>query len=243
MNIFTSLIPAVPIEDAVGDCAVVIDVLRATSVMATALFNGAANVITCDCISAARELKQGDTLLCGERGCHRVAGFDLGNSPKDYTRSRVDKQKIVLTTTNGTRAIEAVSDLRDVFVASFLNLSATAHALQHRDSVLLVCAGTENQVSGEDVFLAGALIDQWCRWDKATCLCDASRLALSLWRASSPVCANDAGLAESFRETRGGRNLIHVGYENDLRLCAQIDHKPSLIKRVSRTPTCFQRVS
>ena len=244
MRIHTSLTPTVRISDPSIDCAVVIDVLRATTVMTSALFHGANEVVTCGAISEAKRLRSesaSKVLLCGERGCQPIEGFDLGNSPSDYTRSRVGQHQIILTTTNGTRAIEWVADRREVFIASFLNIRCVTDSLCYRNSVALVCSGTENQVSGEDVLLAGAMIDRWSsHWgSRRMQLCDASMLALQHWRSLFDQRPNKDELAMGFRKTLGGRNLIRVGYEKDLAICAKIDEMPVLIQRVSRTPMRF----
>ncbi len=246
MKVFTSLANGVPTPDPLSDCAVVIDVLRATSVMTSALFHGAKDVVTCRSISAAWRLhrESGEqSLLCGERNCQPIAGFHLGNSPSDYTPSQVQNQRIVLTTTNGTAAVQSVEHYRDVYVVSFLNLGETADSLRHRNRMLLVCSGTEDCVSGEDVLLAGALIQRWIRWfGDSMELCDASRIALHSWRSEIGQQANSKMLQRALRQTLGGKNLIHWGYEQDLATCAQVDSKPVLIKRLSRTPMRFARV-
>ena len=231
-----------------ADVAVVIDVLRATSVMVTALDRGAAQIMTCRTVGEARELAtrlDPRPLLCGERGCKPIDGFDLGNSPAEYTSQRVRDRTLVLTTTNGTRAIDTVREVPRVLVASFLNLSAVIDALDPSQQVHLVCAGTEGQVTLEDVLLAGAIA--WkCQSERGAELADdASTLALQLWRSwfaddlAKRRMPDATTLARRFRETRGGKNLLNVGYEADLSLCASLDSIGVVPERIHLAPAGF----
>jgi 2-phosphosulfolactate phosphatase len=228
--------------------AVVIDVLRATSVMTTALQNGATSVITCREVEEARRLSQAmipPPLLCGERGCKPIDGFDLGNSPAEYTGDRVRKRTLVLTTTNGTRAIAAVERMDQVLIGSFLNLSAVVDRLRDYQHVHLVCAGTEGQVTLEDVLLAGALVWRCQTTHGGEPGDDDSVLALQLWRSWFPNeavqdCMPSAGdLSRRFRETRGGRNLLKLGLDADLERCARIDSLSVVPRRIEKSPATF----
>lgn len=250
MEIATSLLPRPDRISESTDVAVVIDVLRATSVMATALAAGAARIVTCREISEARELAQRwqpDVLLCGERGCQPIEGFDLGNSPGEYVDSRVVNKTLVLTTTNGTRAIEAASDAGELITASFLNLSAVIDSLAVSERVHLVCAGTEGEVTAEDVLLAGAIVHECQRRYAAELSDDDSLLARQWWRscapdslASDPAFPSGKELAQRLRETRGGRNLVRVGYQPDLMRCAAVDSVTAIPRRCSRAPASFE---
>ena len=129
---------------------VVFDVLRATSTFATALHNGAKEIIPVCEISEALEIRKSrpEVLLGGERDGVKISAdgidFDLGNSPREYTREKVRDKTIVSTTTNGTRALHACAGAKTVLAASFLNLGATAEFLRWKKfaAILLVCAGT-----------------------------------------------------------------------------------------------------
>jgi 2-phosphosulfolactate phosphatase len=250
MQLATCLLPRRERISKSTDVAVVIDVLRATSVMAAALAAGAARIVTCREISEARELAgrlQGDVLLCGERGCRPIEGFDLGNSPAEYVGSRVRGKTLVLTTTNGTRAIEAAAGAEKLITASFLNLSAVVERLAEARTVHLVCAGTEGEVTAEDVLLAGAIIDQCQARYAAELRDDDSTLARQLWRSwfATPEIPRDRpypnpqDLAERLRETRGGKNLVRLGFDQDLQRCAAIDAVSAVPQRNSRSPMAF----
>ncbi len=228
-----------------NDLAVVIDVLRATSVMCTALDNGAQGVMTCREVAQAKSLAERLTprpLLCGERGCKPIPGFDLGNSPSEYTGKRVRDQMLVLTTTNGTRAIEYASRAGEILAGCFLNLSCVVERLANRKSVHLVCAGTEGEITVEDVLFAGALIARCETRYGAELQDDDSLLARQLWMSWFPTArdANAESLARRLRETRGGRNLLRVGYEDDLARCAAIDSVRAVPNRIGNDPIAFE---
>ena len=121
--------------------AVVIDVLRATSVITQALHAGAAEVVVCGEIEDAFErARRGDPppLLCGERACKPIEGFDLGNSPSEYTDARVGGKTLVMTTTNGTRAVLAASGFERIYAACFNNLSAIVALLRGQPEVSII---------------------------------------------------------------------------------------------------------
>lgn len=236
------------VEEPSVDVAVVIDVLRATTVMVTALDAGARRVLTCREVREAQQLAGavgGQALLCGERGCRRIEGFDLGNSPAEYRPESVRGRDLVLTTTNGTQAIAAAGKATRVLIASFLNLSAVVAAIGDTDRVQLICAGTEGKVTLEDVLLAGALV--WkCHLERRVAACDdPSLLAQELWRswfaketAGGLLPAADA-ISRRFRETQGGKNLLRLGYDADLDRCAAIDTVPVVPEQLVASPATF----
>lgn len=214
------------------DLAVVIDVLRATSVMVTALNAGAKNIITCGTIEQARDLSQRSpirSILCGERNCKRIEGFDLGNSPSEYTRERVAGKQVILTTSNGTRAIESMQTVSTLVIASFLNISSVVNRIASANSVCIVCAGTNGEVTAEDVLLAGAIVSRLRAQVASLQVDDASELAANLWRSQiTSKAVQDAGsesllLANCLCNTLGGKNLLSIGYGDDLSVCSRID--------------------
>ena len=153
-------------SDLSGKIAIVIDVLRATSVLCTAMHNGAkgfAAVSTPEEAFALREsLGADNAVLGGEREADKIEGFDVGNSPSEYTPDVVGGRTIVLTTTNGTEAIRACGGARRVMIASLLNCTAAAgaavtEAQSTGAGIAIVCAGTEGQFSIEDAVCAGLI--------------------------------------------------------------------------------------
>ncbi len=228
------------------ELAVVIDVLRATSVIVTALNADARGVTTCRSIDEARALADSlhtEAVLCGERNCQKVEGFDLGNSPQEYSRDVIAGKQIILTTTNGTQAIEAMNQVPELVIASFLNLSTVIKKIASVRTACIVCAGTNGKVTSEDVLLAGAMISQLKTRDQSIVMDDASNISALIWEsfqgedvASLPPPEQ---LAARLRETQGGQNLCHLGYEKDLLYCSQIDSCSILPRRIGKSPTQF----
>jgi 2-phosphosulfolactate phosphatase len=208
---------------------VVLDVFRATSSMVTALANGAAAIIPVAEISEALALRQRDpaVLLAGERDGVRIrpaltggTEFDLGNSPREFTREKVAGKTIVTTTTNGTRALRACAHAGSVLIGSFLNLGATAEFLARKPpaSLLFVCSGTFDQAAAEDVLAAGALCDSL--WDQFADgeVSDAASLARQLFQIAR------GNLAEAASRSRNGRRLLAIPeFRDDVPFCLQRD--------------------
>ena len=219
-----------------GGIAVVIDVLRASTTIITALAHGAARVRPVLTIEEARaEAAAAGMMLGGERGGRRIDGFDFGNSPLEYGRSRVDGRSIVITTTNGTAALHACAGAAEVLIGAIVNRSAVAaaaHALAIKHGgcdVHLVCAGTDGAVTEEDLLAAGAILDAAAQHDgRAEGVFDATgREALLRFRATVTAgpTANAAILRE-FTSSIGGRHLIEIGMGADLPASAAIDSLP-----------------
>ena len=221
MKIDVHFEPAAPLPDLTGSTAVVIDVLRATSSMVEALVNGAQGVYpapsTEGAIKLASSLGRDDTILCGEARGQMIEGFDLGNSPREFSAERVAGKRLVMSTTNGTGAFFLAGDAVRVLACSFMNLSAVAAAAMESESIVVVCAGMEGLFSLDDAVCAGALVQR-------------IRTA-----AGSDVELNDDAMgavemALTFRvnahflaSTSAGRHLIEIGFREDLDVCAEID--------------------
>ncbi len=247
MRLTVSLLPHNPLPsslDPAQTTAVVVDVLRATSVMATALTHGAARIVTFESVEQAvawadQQAQSGERpLLCGERHCQPIAGFDLGNSPSEYTPSRVAGKTLVVTTTNGTRALAAAVKFSNILTASFLNLTATLDHIRTARAVHLICAGTDGSITAEDTLLAGALASRCLDEHAAQLGNDEARLAVDHWRQR---CGSDhqpvsAAIAAALLDSQGGRNLAKLGMADDVRLCAQPDTHPAVPTVVDRHP-------
>lgn len=222
-----------------GRVAVVIDVLRATTVMTTAGANGAASLMTFAEIEEARAAAksfQPSALLCGERNCEKIAGFDFGNSPSEYTADRVAGKPLILTTTNGTRAIQAARTADRLLVASFLNLESVVRAIGGEPQVQLICAGTNGEITLEDILLAGAIADH-CDMTSNCNFDDSARLAIAAWREVTAAINDEAdletALAAALARSLGGRNLIALGYDADVRSCARVNVIEGYVERVA----------
>ena len=161
-------LPKLVAENALaGSTVVVIDLLRASTTICQALANGAAEVVPyleiADAQVAASAAPDGEEIvLGGERGGQRIDGFDLGNSPAEYTRKAVAGKRVFLTTTNGTRALNHARLARRILVGSFVNLSAVADSIRDESRIDLLCAGTGGEETREDLLAAGALVDAIC---------------------------------------------------------------------------------
>ncbi|MEX0678038.1 MAG: 2-phosphosulfolactate phosphatase [Pirellulales bacterium] len=219
--------------DLAGGRSVVVDVLRATTTVVSALVAGARAVVPCLSVDEARRLAStfppGQAVLGGERGGLPIEGFDLGNSPAEYTPRAVAGKTVVLTTTNGTKALLHCRAAQEIVLGAFVNLSAlcgylTQNAQAGATDVNLVCAGTEMHVTREDVLLAGAVAQRLAGagWQ----LDDEAAIARDAWRA---VSASATGaelkdrLASALRASRGGGNLIQIGMAGDIELAADVD--------------------
>ena len=223
-----------PRRTVAGGIAIIVDVLRASTTIVTALEAGAAFVKPVVEVDEARRLRTtsgGSCLLGGEREGLRVTGFDLGNSPAEYCRSTVEGRGIVMTTTNGTLAIERCLAAEAVLVGSFLNRSSVAKEAvllasnRDVDAIHLVCAGTNGHETEEDFLGAGAIIHAGVSESGRNHLLD-SRSEKALSDFLYVVNGSDeiqGQLVESFRQSLGGRNLIELGMDSDLVLAAAID--------------------
>ncbi len=207
----------------------VIDVLRASTTIATALAHGAAAVRPVAGIEEARGLAAvlgAGTLLGGERGGVRIPGFDLGNSPLEYTPDRVAGKTIVITTTNGTAALHACREAREILVGALVNRTAVADEVRRLagDSVPvhLVCAGTDGEITAEDVLAAGAILDAAAA-GSVEALDESAREAVAFFRRVAAAVDVQSGLVAEFRRSPGGSNLVDLGMEADLPVAAAID--------------------
>ncbi len=200
-----------PAQDLRGVGCVVFDVLRATSTMVTALGNGAREVRPVATIEEALAERGRDhgVLLAGERGGLRIGpdqacgvGFDLGNSPREFTAERVAGRTVVMTTTNGTRALRACAGAHWVIAGAFLNLAPVVARLRScgLGRVVLVGSGTGEEPALEDVLAAGACVEELAA---DAVLADSARIALGAWRAAQPDFTTTARSARNARRLLG----------------------------------------
>ncbi len=233
LNVF-NLPSQVAAEDLAGSVAIVIDLLRATTTICFALAAGASEVVPFREIEearvAAREAGRRRVLLAGERKGLLIEGFDLGNSPAEFTPDRVEDKRVFLTTTNGTQALHHARLARRVIAASLVNLSAVVESVKDEPRMAILCAGTDGEETLEDILLAGAIVSRICEIAGAggVRLNDAAARAGAEWgRVQSDAKSANRDLREqlaiALRETLGGRNCIEVGNGGDLPDCADID--------------------
>lgn len=237
MKIQTTLTPAefgeILSADLQETACVVFDILRATSTFVTALHEGAKEIIAVREIPEALVFlaQRGDILLAGERDGVKINAaqsggkdFDLGNSPREFVRKKIEGRTIVSTTTNGTRALRACAGAKTVLAASLLNLAATADFLQEKAcaEVLLVCAGTGRHAAMEDILAAGALVELLAARGLAKIpFPDATEMARRTYLQALP------DFASVFDQTQNARRLRAIPeLKADVAFCRQRDVFP-----------------
>ncbi len=195
---------------------VVVDILRATSCMTTALAYGVSSIRPVAEVEESLALREQGYLVAAERGGEKVEGFDLGNSPFEYMDENLKGKKIGVTTTNGTRAISLSKGAAKLLVGSFLNLKSVARTLNDQENnVLIVCAGWKGHVNLEDTLFAGALSEQLTA--KFTRACDSTLTAISLYDAAK----ND--MLAFLENSSHVQRLKGLGIEKDIAFCLQND--------------------
>lgn len=219
-----------------GKIAVVIDVLRATSVITTALENGAREVVPVKTIEEAQslyaQLEPTMTLRGGERHALKIEGFDFGNSPLEYTKERVGGKTVILTTTNGTNAINNVKGADEVLLACFRNAEAVAHHIVETSqcgvstNVVIVCAGTEGRFSLDDGLCAGMLIELLKQTTTEVKTDDLGSLVCRFYKA------NKANLLDALSDCFHLKRLVSMGFGDDVRFCLE-PNKVMLVPIVS----------
>lgn len=216
-------VPEAEVGDLAGATVVVVDVIRATTTMATALANGARAVYPVasseEAIRLAQSLGREDTLLCGERRGLRIEGYDLGNSPAEYTREVVEGKRLVMNTTNGTRAFLATEAAARVVAGAFTNLGAVAETVAGAEHLVVVCAGREDVFALEDALMAGKLLQRLDGAGVELELDDGARAALELARAFQVT-------PQVLASTGAGQLLLEAELGEDLTRCARVDACP-----------------
>ncbi len=243
MHIAVSLSPGTRARDIaqLGDalgCYVVIDVLRASTVICTALSNGAKEIVPFADVEAARSQHakaESGALLCGEREGVKLRGFDLGNSPAEYAQDTVTGKSLYYASTNGSVALAQAPRGVEAIVAGLVNLTAAA---EHLDKIglttLIVCSGREGGFSLEDAVCAGALIARlWEVSEHAEPATDSAYAAQAIWDRYK----EDPTMA--LWQSDHGKYLISLGFGSDLATCADVDALPVVpILRDGRLTIC-----
>lgn len=211
-----------------GRVVAVIDVLRASTTIAAALANGARHVVPLDSadevITRAKQFSRSDVRMAGERKMLPIPGFDLGNSPREFTREAVEGKTVLFTTTNGTSALVAIQGARDVVVASYVNFSAVSALLRTAarggTDVAIVCAGRDRQFSLEDAACAGRYARSLAKRIPREELGDGAFACTILDRRYGDR------LDQLFADSEHGQALADAGFEADLAMCAAVDSYP-----------------
>lgn len=200
-----------------GQIVVVIDILRATSCMVTALAEGVESIRPVATLDQCKQLGKQGYLTAAERGGEQVEGFDLGNSPRAYLNGAFAGKKVAVTTTNGTLAItKSAPYAKQVLVGAFLNLTAIAEYLrQQSEDVVLLCAGWKGKVNMEDTLFAGALVSLLEETHEPCC--DSPLAVKTLYEAVKDQ------MYEYLMKSSHARRLSKFGVENDIRFCLEAD--------------------
>ena len=203
---------------------VIIDVFRATSTMATALYNGASKIIPVDSAELCIEMgKQTGGITAGERDGKIIPGLSYGNSPSEYPRSFIENKTLVITTTNGTKLLHMAlkQGAKEVITGSFPNLTKVVNFLKEQNAnVILGCSGWKNRFNIEDTLFAGAVIE--AIKDQFTIHCDSSFMANQLYNLHK----ND--MPNYIKTLTHWHRLAAYGLEEDMQYCVSIDVAPSL---------------
>ncbi len=221
-TLHTSLSPSLlNLYDASNSIVVIIDVLRATSTIATALHNGAKCVIPVNSVSRCIELgNQISAITAGERDGKIAEGLFYGNSPFEYPREFIEGQTLVLTTTNGTKLLQQALEkgAKEIITGSFPNFSAVCNYLiARKKNVILGCAAWKDRLNIEDTLFAGAVVDKIK--DHFSINCDSSNMAEMLFQTAK----NDLYSFMKNKNASHYHRLSGYGLEKDIRFCLTYD--------------------
>ncbi len=218
--------------------AVLIDVVRATTTIVTALAHGCSSVLPVLTVEQAFQLKRqysgkAHVLLGGERGGIRVEGFDLGNSPREYTRGTVEGKELIFSTSNGTRTLLALHGASEILIGSFVNISAISEYLitqiqknppatlqtsnTKSNYILLACSGVLNTFSLEDTVCAGMFVSLLTHRSPDITKTPSAMAAEILYQHYA------SDLLHMLHISDGGKRLLPIGFAEDLAECARVD--------------------
>lgn len=226
-NLFTVLSPELlKCYDLTDSIVVIIDILRATSTITTAIHNGAKSVIPVDSVAECVKLgKQMEVISAGERDGQVAEGLKYGNTPFQYTPEFIKGKTLVLTTTNGTRLLHMALDAnaREIIIGAFCNISSVCdHLSGQNKNVILACAGWKNRVNFEDTLFAGAVTNRIRSHFQVNC--DSTGMAENLFLEA------DGDLFDYMKKKNASHyhRLMGFGHEEDIRYCLTNDNAPVL---------------
>lgn len=206
-------------DDLIGKTVMVIDVLRATSNMVTGLVHDCLGIIPVETVQQAKSMQEPGDLLGGERQCKKLAGFDLGNSPFEYMTEDIRGKRILMTTTNGTRALQKAQKAQTLLACSLLNARAcAAYALELKKDLVLLCSGTQDVFALEDGLCAGLIIEE------LTNRCG-DRFSICDFGIAMHACYRELryGLSEALLNCANGQRLAKLGFLEDVLYCAEVN--------------------
>jgi 2-phosphosulfolactate phosphatase len=214
--------------DVAGRVVAVIDVLRASTSIAVALVSGARSIVPVEsadvAITRAKQFERSEVVLAGEQKMQPISGFDFGNSPLSFSAEAVAGRTILLTTTNGTRALMGLQGTRDIVVASYVNHAAVSAMLRTaaraETDIAIVCAGDEGHFSLEDAACAGRYVRSLSQRSRSIVLNDAAGACEIIDRKYGD------NITKIFRDSSHGKALAEAGFGEDLVACAAVDSYP-----------------
>jgi 2-phosphosulfolactate phosphatase len=227
LDVFFTPLQAKP-QDTSGRLVAVVDVLRASTTVATALGNGAKTVMPLEgadeVITRSKEFHRSAVILAGEQKMQPIPSFDLGNSPQDFTKAAVEGKTILITTTNGTRALLGVQGARDIVIASYVNFTAVLAmmkvAASSNTDIAIICAGEEGGFTLEDAACAGRYVRALPKRAESMHLNDAASASVLIEKKYGE------NIAKLFKESTHGQALQEAGFGDDLAAAAEVDAYP-----------------
>ena len=208
-----------------NDCTVVVvDILRATSVISTAFHYGIKDVIVVSTVNeASKYLSDTNYIVAAERGAMSLEGFEYGNSPFHYMHDKIHDKTLVLTTTNGTKAINLAKH-REVITSSYINTDAVCNfILEGKKDVLILCSGWKGMVNMEDSIFAGCLSQRLLNSNLFQTSCDSVLITKELYANSS----ND--IYDFLKDSSHRKRLNHLDMEKDIRFCLDPDFTSNIV--------------
>lgn len=220
--------------DLTNRTVIVIDVLRATSTIVTALANGARGVVPVETVGQAKLCSAPEDMLGGERFCKKITGFHMGNSPYEYMNEDIRGKRIIMTTTNGTRAIQKAIRAEHILAGSLLNARACAQAAAlMRKDVALLCAGTQDTFALEDGLCAGLLVHELMQTvsDRAYTVSTNDLGSMSM----SAYLYHEQRILPALQNCASGKRLTKLGFAKDIEYC-------SLVNSIALVPSYEQQM-
>jgi 2-phosphosulfolactate phosphatase len=206
-----------------GGIVVVVDILRASSTICAALAAKAEKIYPVVSEEQAKQLKREGWLVAGERGGKKLEFADYGNSPVEMLHAELDGKSLVLTTSNGTKAIEKAENLGEVIIGGFTNLRLVSdYILERKKPVYIICSGWMGNFSYEDALFAGALAESVSLSKLFSSASDETLSAIELWRNAKNNLFDNVMLATH------AQRLMNMGAEKDIRFALELNSAPVL---------------
>ncbi|MDL2236829.1 2-phosphosulfolactate phosphatase [Christensenellaceae bacterium OttesenSCG-928-K19] len=201
--------------------AIMVDALRASATIITAVANKCDRIVPTSEVNEAaaiHKIAEGNMLLCGEVDAQKISGFDLGNSPLEYTQQVVEDKILIYATTNGSVAVKSLVQAEDIFVGTFINATAVAaKAYEIGREIVLVCAGTNGHFSTDDIMAMGCVVERLLKLDETLETDDLCKVALRIYNeAKQDINAALEGCAQF-------EYLKQLKLYDDLEYCARED--------------------